>query len=95
MSQQLRRVLLAAGLTVALLLALPAPSRATGLREPGISCGFMDRVWSWLESLLPAAPASQPARPQGPAGRKTLGTAPPPPPPTADQGSMIDPDGKH
>jgi hypothetical protein len=93
MSQQLRSVLIAAGLTAALLLAVPAPSRAAALREPALSSSLMDRVWSWLEGLLPGAPASQPA-PKGPAGRKTL-LPPPPPPPLSDQGSMIDPDGRH
>ena len=73
MSQQLRRVLAAVGLTAALFLALPAPSRAVALREPAISFGLMDRVWSWLESLLPAAdrgPAAQPKN--ATAGRTTV-----------------------
>jgi hypothetical protein len=92
MSQQLRRVLIAAGLTVALLLVVPAPSRAAALREPGRSFDFMERVWSWLEGLLPTAPAARPA-PKGAAGQKTT-SSPTPPPPTTDQGSMIDPDGR-
>lgn len=96
MSQQLRRVLAAVGLTAALFLALPAPSRAVALREPAISFGLMDRVWSWLESLLPAAdrgPAAQPKN--ATAGRTTVMQPPVLPLPTEDQGSMIDPDGKH
>jgi hypothetical protein len=92
MNQQIRRVVTVAGLTMALLLTLPASSRAADWREPASPAwvaGFMVRAWSWLEGALGPAP-SHPA-----ASAKT--TTPPPVPVdpwgTGGQGSMIDPDG--
>jgi len=98
MSQQLRRVLAAVGLTAALLLVAAAPSEAAGHGKPMISeVGSFDvlaHAWSWLESLLPA-PAPRAIQ------RKTTytGTAipvspSPPPPSTGGQGNMIDPEGR-
>ncbi|HEY0514388.1 MAG TPA: hypothetical protein VGH73_20960 [Thermoanaerobaculia bacterium] len=94
----MRRTYAAAGLTAALLLAVPAPSRAVSFR-PSALADLMGGAWSWLESLLPGARV--PAAPaQGPKGSvaPTRTDTPPvviPPPSTTDQGSMIDPDGKH
>ncbi len=97
MSQQLRRVLAAVGLTAALLLVAAAPSEAAGHGKPMISrTGSFDvlaQAWSWLESLVPA-PAPRAIQ------RKTIytGTIPvspsPPPPSTGGQGNMIDPEGR-
>jgi len=79
MSQRNRRALAALGLTAALLLALPVPSRAAGLWEvPAL--GFTARAWAWLESLgLPGRQAAAPHRPAA-AWEK--------------EGSAIDPDGR-
>jgi hypothetical protein len=90
MSQQMRRTLAAVGLAAALLLAVPAPSRAMGFREPSfVADGLLERICSWLWSLAPS-PA--------PVARKDTSGTPPPvgttPPGTDDSGSHIDPDGK-
>ena len=102
MSQQLRRVLAAVGLTAALLLLAAAPSRAAGSGKPMISrlssVDVLSRAWSWLESFLQASTAPRAIH------QKTVATgstpvAPPPgpppgPPPPTGQGNMIDPEGK-
>jgi hypothetical protein len=100
MSQQLRRVLAAVSVTAALLLAVAAPSRAAGFREPASSGDIMSRVWSWMESLLPGvvSPAAPHQRPAGMLEKTTTsgGTTPMPiaPSPGAPgQGNMIDPEG--
>ena len=79
MSQRNRRALAALGLTAALFLALPVPSRAAGLWEvPAL--GFTARAWAWLESLgLLGRQAAPPHRPAA-AWEK--------------EGSAIDPDGR-
>ncbi|HEX9944689.1 MAG TPA: hypothetical protein VGG03_21980 [Thermoanaerobaculia bacterium] len=80
MSQSVRRAFAAAGLALALLLTLPAPSRAAGpWEEP--AARLAARVWSWLESLGIVAP--QPASPfRQPAAR------------WEKEGSAINPDGR-
>jgi hypothetical protein len=98
MSQQMNRMLAAAGLAAALLLAVPAPSRAASFREPSfVTAGLVGRVWSWLKDLASPAP-SQPGQISAPATRTAAGGTPPPtgPPPsgTSESGSHIDPDGK-
>jgi hypothetical protein len=94
MSQQVRRVLAALGLTAALLLAAPAPSRAAGLRGLPAVPEISARVWAWLEGLLPAAPAPsrRPARGEKQTSSPVYPTAPATSP-TSDQGSAIDPNG--
>jgi len=93
MKQQIRRFVAVAGLTMALLLTIPASSRAADWREPASVTGVMAQAWSWLEGLLGApAPAHRAA------STSKITTSPPPPPPPSDpsgggQGSMIDPDG--
>ena len=97
MSQSIRRVLALTGLVAALLLSIPAPSQAAGLRGQVPASGFVTRAWSWLERLLassgPAASTQQPAIHQ-----KDVPVFPPPPPipptSTTGSGSMIDPDGR-
>jgi hypothetical protein len=89
MSQYTRRVLAALGLTAALLLAAPPPSRAAGFRELPSVTGFAARAWAWLENLLPSQPAAR--------GEKQTGTLTSPTPPTtgtSDEGSAIDPNGR-
>jgi hypothetical protein len=53
MSQQLRRVLAAFGLTAALFLGTPAPSQAAGLQNILIQRDLGARIWAWIEGLLP------------------------------------------
>ncbi|HEX4966732.1 MAG TPA: hypothetical protein VF173_38330 [Thermoanaerobaculia bacterium] len=106
MSQQIRRVLIASGLTATLFLALPAPSRAAGIRDTGLVPGLTARAWAWLESLLagvpaPPAPAPRPGRiweKQGsaidPNGRaRAVIHRVPADEAAAEQGSAIDPNG--
>lgn len=95
MSQSIRRVLAVTGLVAALLLSIPAPSQAAGLRGQ-VATSFVTRAWSWLDSLLgspvPVASTQRPAVQQ-----KDIIVSPVPAPSgTGGQGSMIDPDGvKH
>lgn len=104
MSQQIRRVLATVGVTAALLLAVPAPSRAAGFREPARAADLIVmRFWSWMDRLMPAfgptfgmtaKTATVPTHPSSPA--PIAPTQPPPPSGTGspgDQGSMIDPEG--
>lgn len=98
MSQQTRRTLAAVGLAAALLLAVPAPSRAAGFQGPSFAAaGLLERVWSWLWSLAPSR-SGQISTPMTRTGTSTGVTLPPvaPPPPTGtdESGSHIDPDGK-
>jgi hypothetical protein len=98
MSQSIRRVLAVTGLVAALLLSIPAPSRAAGLRDQAPAAGFVTRAWSWLESLLASSvPGASTHRTV--IQQKDSPFPPPPPVPpssTTGQGSMIDPDGaKH
>jgi hypothetical protein len=95
MSQSLRRVLAVTGLAAALLLSVPAPSRAAGLRGQGPDAGFVTRTWSWLEGLLGISAPAASAR-QATLQRKDTAVVMPivPPPSTTGQGSMIDPDGR-
>ena len=94
MSLHLRRVLAAVGLTAALLLAAAAPSGAAGFPKPIVSVDLLGRAWSWLESLLPAAPAPRAIQPK----TTYTGTIPvspsPAPTSTGGQGGMIDPEGR-
>ncbi|HEX9941326.1 MAG TPA: hypothetical protein VGG03_04865, partial [Thermoanaerobaculia bacterium] len=63
MFQRNRRFLAAIGLmAVVLLLGLPAPAPAAGLRGGEVAASFVARVWSWLEGLVPgmATPAHRP-----------------------------------
>jgi hypothetical protein len=94
MSQSIRRVLAVTGLVAALLLSIPAPSRAAGLRgQAPAAGGFVTRAWSWLESLL--ASSGPAASTQRPAIQQKDVFPPPmfPPSGTDRQGNMIDPDG--
>jgi hypothetical protein len=95
MSQSIRRVFAVTGLVAALLLSIPAPSRAAGLRgQAPAAAGFVTRAWSWLESLLarsgPVASTQRTAIQQKDA---PFPTPLPPPSGTVRQGNMIDPDG--
>jgi hypothetical protein len=94
MSQHARRILAALGLTAALLLAAPPPSRAAGLRELPAVTGFAARAWAWLEGLLPDRPAVRGDK-QGAAAQITI-TSPAAPPPSgnSDEGSAVDPNGR-
>jgi hypothetical protein len=100
MSQPIRRVVAVTGLAAALLLMVPAPSRAASraVRGPVAAAGFVTRTWSWLEGLLGASGPA--ASTQRTTIQRKDGTIPPvmpvpaPPPGTGNgQGSMIDPDG--
>jgi hypothetical protein len=106
MSQRNRRALAALGLTAALLLGLPVPSRAAGLWEVSAQ-GLTARAWAWLESLgLPGwQAAAAPHRPaavrekEGPAidpdGRTVPGaTSTTPSSPAPDQEGVIRPGGQ-
>jgi hypothetical protein len=94
MSRQLRRILAAAGLTAALLLAAAAPSRAAGLAKPIVAVDLLGRAWSWLDSLLPAPPVARPVQRKTATGTTPIPVGPPPTPPTTGQGNMIDPEGR-
>jgi hypothetical protein len=99
MSQQMNRILAAVGLAAALLLTVPAPSRAVSFREPSfVAAGLVERVWSWLWSLAPSPAPSRPGQISTPVTRTGTSGTPPPvgttPPGTDDSGSHIDPDGK-
>ncbi len=98
MSQQIRRFFVALGLTAALLLAGPAPSRAAGFRDAATTVpDFTSRLWSWLESLLPGPAGAAAPRPRAagkaPAGPVRWAAASTTTTTTTDQGSMIDPNG--
>ncbi|MEO6196302.1 MAG: hypothetical protein ABIS20_25050 [Thermoanaerobaculia bacterium] len=97
MSQYTRRVLAALGLIAAMLLAAPPPSRAAGLRELPSVAGFAARAWTWLEDLLPYRLAARGEKQE--VATKTAGTviSPTAPPPTgiSEEGSAIDPNGRH
>jgi hypothetical protein len=88
MSQMMRRILVAASVTLALLLAVPAPSHAARTRRPAPdhSLGLVAQAWSWLESLL--GDLKTPT-----AKRKDIMTTTSPLPPPPSQGPAIDPDG--
>lgn len=107
MSQQIRRVFVALGLTATLFLATPSPSSAAGLRNSLVANDFAARVWAWLEGLLPGstAPVSTSRKPAAllekegsaidPDGRSLpTGSSAPASSTNSDQGSMIDPNGK-
>jgi hypothetical protein len=94
MSQQLRRVLAAVGLTAALLLVAAVPSRAAGLPKPVVSVDLLGRAWSWLESLLPASPLARPVQKTTTGTTPILVGPPPAPPSSGGQGNMIDPEGR-
>jgi hypothetical protein len=96
MSQQMRRILAAVGLAAALLLAVPAPSRAASLREPSFAAGLMERVWSWLWSLAPESSSQNTESGSYADEPATTSSTPATPPPTStdESGSHIDPDGK-
>jgi len=97
MSQYTRRVLAALGLTAALLLAAPPPSRAAGFRELPSVAGFVARAWAWLENLPPARPAARGERRVSAAKAAGTLTSPAPPAPatgSSDEGSAIDPNGR-
>jgi len=92
MSQAIRRMVAAASLTAALLMAVPAASQAAQVRKPapGHGLGLVAQVWSWLEEWMGLQPAS-PALPRK-TGTTTTQTLPPQPPPP-EQGPAIDPNG--
>jgi len=96
MSQQMRRTLATVGLAAALLLAVPAPSRAATFRGPAVAGSLVERFWSWLSSLAQTAPVGQAATPVTRTGNGNGSPPPASPPPsgTNESGSMIDPDGK-
>jgi hypothetical protein len=99
MSQPIRHVVAVTGLAAALLLMVPAPSRAAsramGLRGPVPAADLMTRAWSWLEGLLgasgPAASLHQTIQQKD--GAVVIPVPPPATNPNNGQGSMIDPDG--
>ena len=105
MSQRIR-CSLAAGLLMALFLALPVPSQAAGLWDTAAPAAWTVRAWSWLEGLglVPRVVPSGTAASRHPARREKTGivapggpsTATQPPPPGTGgpyQGSGIDPNG--
>jgi hypothetical protein len=93
MSQSIRRVLAVTGLAAALLLSIPAPSRAAGLREQSPAAGFATRAWSWLESLLPSSgPVASTQRPSI-QQKDMVPVTSIPPPANNGSGSAMDPDG--
>jgi hypothetical protein len=97
MSLYARRIFAALGLTAALLLAAPTPSRAAGFRELPAVTGFAARAWAWLENLLPdrlAARGEKQVSATTAAGTLTSPTPPPPTTDTSDEGSAIDPNGR-
>jgi hypothetical protein len=93
MSQSIRRVLAVTGLVAALLLSVPAPSQAAGLRGQAPAADLMTRAWSWVESLLgssrPAASTPQRTIQQ----KNAPQTSGPPLTSTTGSGSAMDPDG--
>jgi hypothetical protein len=93
MSQSIRRVLAVTGLVAALLLSIPAPSRAAGLRGQAPAAGVVTRAWSWIESLLgssgPVASTQRPSMQQ----KDTVPVTFIPPPANNGSGSAMDPDG--
>jgi len=94
MSQSIRRVLAVTGLVTALLLSVPGPSQAAGLRGQAPAADLMTRTWSWVESLLgssrPVASARQRAIQQKNAPQTS---STPPLTSTTGSGSAMDPDG--
>lgn len=95
MSQQMRRILVAVGLAAALLLVVPAPSRAATFQEPAFAAGLVERLWIWLwgqAQTLPVKDASTPVPLTNGNGNGNGSTSPPSG--TTESGSMIDPDGK-
>ena len=97
MSQFTRRVLVALGLTAALLLAAPPPSRAAGFRELPSITGFAARAWAWLENLLPDRPAARGEKQVFSTKIDSTLNSPTTPPPTtgsSDEGSAVDPNGR-
>ena len=95
MSQSIRRVLAVTGLVAALLLSIPAPSRAAGLRGQAPAASVVTQAWSWIESLLGSSGPAASGRPA--IQRKDIVPVPlsPPVPPSSNtgSGSAIDPDG--
>jgi len=89
MSKSMQKVLAAESVTMALLLAIPAPSWAAQVRKPAAAhnVSLMAQVWSWLESLLGDSTPRQRSVPS-----KTMITPQPLPPPP-EQGPLIDPNG--
>lgn len=56
------RLVAALGLTAALFLAVPSPSRAAGLRPVRLPvAALVERVWTWIAELWPAGGSSAPA----------------------------------
>ena len=94
MSQYTRRFLAALGLTAALLLAAPPPSRAAGFRELPSVAGFVARAWAWLENLPPAARGERRVSAAKAAGTLTSPAPPAPATGSSDEGSAIDPNGR-
>jgi hypothetical protein len=99
MSHPVRRVLAALGLAAILLFAVPAPSRAAGLREvSALIPGVVARIRTWAEGWLPG-----PRRAALPRGAKQgsgvdpngnpLPTTSPAPGSRSSQGSGVDPNG--
>ena len=98
MPQHARPILAALGLTAALLLAAPAPSRAAGLWEiPVLTPGIAACVQTWLEGWWPG-PRRAPVRgtKQGSAldpNGNPVPTTSPSTGSTSNQGSALDPNG--
>ncbi|MFL6194953.1 MAG: hypothetical protein ACJ75H_12330 [Thermoanaerobaculia bacterium] len=95
MPQPTRRVLAAASLMAALLLAVPAPSRAAGFTALPDAAAVAGRIGAWLESLLVGAPAARLVRPAHRGMKATTAptTSTTEPSPTTQQGNMVDPNG--
>jgi hypothetical protein len=95
MSQSIRRVLAVTGLVAALLLSIPAPSRAAGLRGQAPAASVVTRAWSWIESLLGSSRPVASTRPAIQQKDSFPGPIPSPIPPssTTGSGSAMDPDG--
>jgi hypothetical protein len=88
MSQMIRRIVVAASLTLALLLVSSAPSHAAQARKPVPAPSLVAQVWSWLEGLMGGFKSTPPPPP-----RKDVMTTPAPLPPPPEQGPAIDPNG--
>jgi hypothetical protein len=103
MSLQLRRVLIALGLMAALVLTSPAPSQAADLRNVLSGHELGANIWVLIQSLWPGSGVHRLHPKSGfekegsgidPNGAPYPRTMPVPVPASADEGSMIDPNGK-
>ena len=96
MSQQMRRTFVAVGLAAALLLAVPAPSRAAAFQGSAFATGLVERLWIWVWSQVRTVPVKDatPVPVTNGNGNGNGNGSTPPPSGTTESGSMIDPDGR-